>query len=92
MAKYKLLEKAFIHNRLYDPAIEGQDVVEVSDDTIPGPHMVPLDAAAKKAAKEVGLVNGPIPDPINEITMTEAERLGASPQAVKSGMAAGMPA
>jgi hypothetical protein len=84
MAKYKLLERSFINNRIHE---EG-DTVEISDGIIPGPHMVPVDDAAKRIAKRVGLVNGPIPDPINEITMTEAERMGASPQEVKSGMAA----
>ena len=84
MAKYKLLERAFIDNRLW----EADAIVEVPDDVIPGPHMVPVDSAGRQAAKRVGLVNGPIPDPVDQLTLTEAEKLGASPQSVKSGIAA----
>ena len=81
MAKYELLEKSFIHERLWDPG----EIVEVSDDLVPGPHMIPVDAAAKRAADKVGLVNGPIPDPVDAITRTEAERLAAFPQSVDGG-------
>jgi len=84
MAKYKLLEKAFIDNRLWEIGEE----VEVPEGTRPGPHMQPVDSEAKKVAKEIGLVNGPMPDPVDEMTMSDAERLGASPQGVKSGMQA----
>jgi hypothetical protein len=84
MAKYKLLEKSFIDNRLWE---EGE-TVEVADELIPGPHMVPVDAAAHKMAKKMGLVNGPIPDPVDALTLTEAEKMGASPQGIKSGIAA----
>ncbi|MGA2401452.1 MAG: hypothetical protein ABSG91_07070 [Syntrophobacteraceae bacterium] len=79
MAKYKLTERAFIGNCLYGPG----DKVVVPDDTIPGPHMIPVDAAAAKMAKAIGLVNGPISDPIDEITS-----LGASPPGTKSGVRA----
>lgn len=84
MATYKLLEKAFIDNRIYEPG----ETVTVADDVVPGPFMKPLDAAAKKMAKEVGLVVGPSPDPVDQITATNAETIGAAPQNVKSGMAA----
>ncbi len=80
MAKYKLLETAFIDNRLYTAG----ERVEVADDFVPGPHMVPVDTAAKKVAKEIGLVNGPLPDPIDEITS-----IGASPKGAKTGLLAG---
>jgi hypothetical protein len=80
MAKYKLTETAFINNQIYQPGAK----VEVPDDFIPGPHMIPVDKAAAKMAKEIGLVNGPMPDPIDDITS-----LGASPAGVKSGIRAG---
>ena len=82
MAKYRLLEKAFIHNRLWEPG----EVVEVDDSVVPGPHMLPVDLSAKRIAKAVGLENGPLPDPVDQLTMTDAERIGAAPQNVKSGM------
>ncbi|MDA8305980.1 MAG: hypothetical protein M0Z81_04025 [Deltaproteobacteria bacterium] len=88
MAKYKLLEKAFIDNRIYEPG----EVVEVPDSVTPGPFMKPADAAAQKRAKEVGLVLGPMPDPVDQLTTIPRgaglETIGASPQDVKSGMAA----
>lgn len=84
MAKYELLEKAFIDNRIYEVG----ETVEVSDSVIPGPHMKPVDDAAKKKAREIGLVLGPIPDPVDQLTRTGLEAIGASPQGVKSGMAA----
>lgn len=84
MAKYQLLEKAFIDNRIY----EAGETVEVSDSLIPGPFMKPMDEAAKKRAKSVGLVLGPMPDPVDQLTATKLETIGASPQGVKSGMAA----
>jgi hypothetical protein len=80
MAKYKLMEAAFINNQLH----QAGEKVEVPDDLVPGPHMVPVDKAASKAAREIGLVNGPMRDPIDEITS-----LGASPAGVKSGIRAG---
>ncbi|MGC9195349.1 MAG: hypothetical protein ACP5IL_07830 [Syntrophobacteraceae bacterium] len=83
MAKYELLEKAFIDNRLYEPG----EIVRVADSVVPGPFMKPVDAAAQKRAKEIGLVNGPMVDPVDELTATP-ESIGASPQGVKSGMAA----
>jgi adenosyl cobinamide kinase/adenosyl cobinamide phosphate guanylyltransferase len=79
MAKYKLNETAFIDNRI---CLAGE-TVEVADEVIPGPHMVPADRAARKMADSIGLVNGPLPDPIDEITS-----IGASPAGVKSGIAA----
>jgi len=81
MAKYKLLEKAFIENRLWEPG----EVVEIDDGAVPGPHMLPVDKAAKAMAADIGLVNGPIPDPVDEMT---AESLGAAPQNIKSGITA----
>ena len=84
MAKYKLLEKAFIDNRIYEPG----EVAEVDDTVVPGPFMKPVDSAANKKAKEVGLVLGPMSDPVDELTATKFEAIGASPQDLKSGMAA----
>jgi hypothetical protein len=84
MAKYRLLEKAFIENRIWEPG----EIIDVPDNVTPGPYMEPVDAAAKKRAKDVGLVLGPIPDPVDELTATRVETIGASPQDVKSGMAA----
>lgn len=78
MAKYKLLEEAFINNRLY----KAGEHVEVPDHVIPGPHMFPADGAAKKKAAEVGLVNGPLPDVVEELTPDKVDvtKYGASPQ------------
>jgi hypothetical protein len=84
MAKYELLERAFIDNRIYEPG----EVAEVGDKVVPGPFMKPVDTAAHKRAKEVGLVLGPMPDPVDQLTGTKLEAIGASPQEVKSGMAA----
>jgi hypothetical protein len=46
--------------------------------------MKPMDAAAKKMAKKVGLVNVEPPDPIDELTS-----IGASPAGSKTGILAG---
>jgi hypothetical protein len=84
MAKYKLLEKSFIHNRLYE---EGE-TVELSNEAVPGPHMQPLDAAAKKRVKECGTQVGVYPNIIEEMTPSgiDVTKLGASPQVGQSGM------
>ncbi|MGA2223580.1 MAG: hypothetical protein ABSH41_03955 [Syntrophobacteraceae bacterium] len=79
MAKYELLERAFIDQRLWEPG----EVVEVSDDVIPGPHMKPVDASAKAAFKKTGFVNHEMST--HEIVDKIAD-FGASPQGIKSGM------
>jgi hypothetical protein len=79
MAKYELLERAFINQILWEPGA----VVDVADDVIPGPHMKPVDAAARTAFKKTGFVNGPTLQ--NEVVDRIAD-FGASPQGVKSGM------
>jgi hypothetical protein len=79
MATYKLTEKSFIHNRIY----EVNEKVKVADDFIPGPHMIPVDAAAKAMAKKVGLENFETPNYVDEIT-----KYGASPQAMNTGLRA----
>ena len=79
MAKYELLERAFIHQRLWEPGEE----VEVDDSVIPGPHMKPLDAAAKTAFKKTGFVLG-ASQPHDVVDSIAA--FGASPTG-KSGMA-----
>jgi len=81
MAKYKLLEKAFINERLWEAGEE----ITLPDDVIPGPHMLPMDSAARKAIKEAGVVNGPIPDPVDELTK-DVRDFGAAPQNVRVGM------
>ncbi len=79
MAKYELLERSFVHNRLWEPG----EVVEVDDSLVPGPHMKPVNAAAEKAFKKTGHVLGVIP----ERDLVDAiATFGASPQGVKSGM------
>ncbi len=79
MAKYELLERAFIHNRLWEPG----EVVEVDDSVIPGPHMKPLDAAAEKAFKKTGFALGVVP----ERDLVDAiATFGATPAGMKSGM------
>ena len=59
MAKYIVTETSYIDGRLVQ---EGEEIV-VSDLIHPGPHWVPQDEAARKAAKDVkpGKVN-PIED------------------------------
>ncbi len=84
MPKYTLMERAFIDNRIFEPG----ETVEVPDSVTPGPFMKPVDNAAHKKAKEVGLVLGPMPDPVDQLTATKLDTIGASPQEVKSGMAA----
>jgi hypothetical protein len=79
MAKYKLLEKAFINQLLLEA---GSEVV-VPDDVIPGPHMEPMDAAAKAAFKKTGFVNSASLQ--NEIVDSIAA-YGASPAGMKSGI------
>ena len=61
MAKYSVTETSYIDGKII---AEGEEIV-VSDLTIPGPHWVPLDEAARKAAKDVkpGRVN-----PIEQMT------------------------
>jgi hypothetical protein len=82
MARYKLLQKAFIDNRIWE---EG-DTIEVADDFPAGPHMQPLDSAARKRVKEMGVEVGTFPDPITELT--GVNDFGATPQGVKTGIAA----
>ena len=79
MAKYKLLEKAFINQLLLEA---GSEVV-VPDDVIPGPHMQPMDAAARAAFKKTGFINGASLQ--NEIVDSIAA-YGASPAGMKSGI------
>jgi hypothetical protein len=83
MAKYKLLEPAYINHCLYG---EG-DVVVVGNDVIPGPHMLPIDNDARRKAKEVGLLNQAVPNYIDEITgRIDVTRYGASPQDAAAGI------
>ncbi len=84
MGKYRLLETSFIHNRLYNPG----EIVELSDEASPGPHMEPLDAAAKKRIKECGIQVGVYPNYIEDMTPNNVDvtKLGASPQVGHSGM------
>ena len=49
MAQYRVTETSYLDGRI----IAEGDTITVSDDTIPGPHMQPLDDAAKKAAKDI---------------------------------------
>jgi hypothetical protein len=85
MAKYKLLETAFIHQRLWQPG----EVVEVSNDLIPGPHMKPLDKAAQAAVKRNGVIVGPSPNYVDEVSGgASVQSRGASPQDIKSGIEA----
>lgn len=87
MAKYKLLEAAFIQEvNSAGPCLctEGQTVT-VSDDTIPGAHMQPLDAAARKASAGMELIS----NPHTRGGHTDAD-FGASPQDIPSGFATGL--
>lgn len=79
MARYELLERSFINQTLLDPGA----IVEVDDDVIPGPHMKPVDTAAKTAFKKTGFVVGAVTE--HEIVDSIAT-FGASPAGVKSGM------
>jgi hypothetical protein len=49
MAQYRVTETSYLDSRI---VIEGETVI-VPDGTIPGPHMTPLDDAARMAAKDV---------------------------------------
>jgi hypothetical protein len=83
MARYKLLESAFINQMLYG---EGA-IVTVSNDVIPGPHMLPMDLEARKKAKEVGLRNDAVPNYMDEMTQRiDVTKFGASPQNVDAGI------
>lgn len=61
--RYKLLEKAYIDDVYYDPEKVPKDadglakplVIEYLG--IPGPHMEPVNAAAKEASKKAGHIN-----------------------------------
>jgi hypothetical protein len=83
MAKYRLLAKSFIDNHICE---EGEEIV-VDDELVPGPHMKPLDAAAKAAIKKADVTVGEMPDIIVELT-GGVDTIGASPQGVRSGIAA----
>jgi hypothetical protein len=84
VAKYKLLQRSFIDNNLYQPGA----VVTVRDDLIPGPHMVPVDEKAKQMARQIGLVNEIVPDFVDELTGgPDVTKYGASPQGM-TGIAA----
>jgi hypothetical protein len=48
MARYELLQKAFIDVRVH----EAGETVTVADDVIPGPYMKPLDKAAIAAFRK----------------------------------------
>ncbi len=80
MAKYKLLEKSFIHQRLWD---EGE-IVDVDDNLVPGPHMQPMDAAARTAVKKYGVVVGAT---LEHSVVDSIATYGATPAGMKSGMA-----
>jgi len=53
MARYKLHEKAFFDNTVYE---EGS-IVTVDDDTFPGAYMQPMDKAAKEKYLEAKKLN-----------------------------------
>jgi glutathione S-transferase len=79
MAKYKLLERAFIHQRLWEP----DEIVEVADDLMPGPHMVPQDSAARAAVKKYGVIVG---EAAQHSLVDSIASFGAAPP-IKHGMA-----
>lgn len=84
MAKYRLLEAAFIQQVNSDgPQLypEGS-IIDVPEETIPGPHMLPLDAAARTASAGMELIS----NPHTRGGHTDAD-LGASPQDIPSGFA-----
>jgi hypothetical protein len=68
MAQYKLLEESFAQDRRELPMgpriFQVGEILDVADNVIPGPHMVPVDSAARLAALKAGLVNerGPATD------------------------------
>jgi hypothetical protein len=82
MAQYKLTQDAFINNIYYGTG----STVTVADDLVPGPHMIPVDAAAKKRAKETGHKPDAVPDYVDQITgQVDVTKYGSSPQ-VNSGI------
>ncbi|MGO9020055.1 MAG: hypothetical protein ACLQVJ_17095 [Syntrophobacteraceae bacterium] len=62
-AQYELIEKAFIGDHI---RYEGERI-EVPANLVPGPHMIPLNEAAKKAFKQAGIENGRVRDGIDEL-------------------------
>lgn len=46
MATYKVLSRSFINDRIYEPG------TEVEYDGVPGSNLMPVDNAAKEAAKK----------------------------------------
>ena len=84
MAKYKLLEMAYINNTLLNAGA----IVTVPDGTIPGPHMQPVDETAKRAFAKAGVKNCDIPNYIDDMTgLVDVTAFGASPQGIKAGIA-----
>ncbi len=84
MAKYKLLEAGFFQVKCADgPQLypEGS-IIDVPEETIPGPHMQPLDAAARTASAGMELIS----NPHTRGGHTDAD-LAVSPQNVASGFA-----
>ena len=57
MAKYELLEKAFINNRIYEVG----EVVDVDNSAIPGPFMKPIDARRKSGPRKWAWFLAPCP-------------------------------
>jgi hypothetical protein len=50
MAKYKLTERAYLVTKDYPGCrvYEAEDIVDLPDDTVPGPHMIPINELAEK--------------------------------------------
>lgn len=64
MAKYRFEQRSYHGDRLIE---KGQEF-EIGDDVIPGPHMFPLDDAAKAAAEKGNVVfTGEVPDVLGKL-------------------------
>jgi len=78
MAKYVFSQRSYWFDRL----IESGEEVEVPDNITPGPHMKPVDEAAKaKALAEKIEYTGEVPDVLNTVLMPEYEKVLAEAKA-----------
>ena len=75
MAKYKLTAAAIIDD------VQRAIGDEIEFDGVPGPHMEPLDAAAKKAVADRDKAAAPASDPDMTAHAAETTRPGAPPPA-----------
>ncbi len=64
MARYRVTEASYIDGRLLQPG----DEIATADGLIPGPHLTPLDDAARRAVKAAGPARMDRVDPVEAMT------------------------